>query len=125
MKHYRKNPVSRRSAVPGSPITKAVLRRLRDLGADVPGPDKLWCIKRTYAGHLQRSSGAWSWCLDLQSPSGAPFELLRYAGVYGGYWPASLCCKHGSTLGVDCFGYWTLEPNEKEIKSAISRRTAK
>jgi hypothetical protein len=102
-----------------SATTKAVLRRLRQLGENIPGPDDAWRIARTHAGCHQRSAGAWSWSLDLIAPSTRGIEHRRADSVYGGYWPAALCARVGATIGDDNFGRRTLEPPD----SALPPRT--
>ena len=87
----------------------AVLRRLRALGEDVPGPDDAWQIVRTYAGRHQRSAGALSWTLELKNYHSATTEQRRYHNVIGGYWPARMCAKVGATLENGSF-YTILKP---------------
>ena len=102
--------MKRRNPVSASPTTKAILRRLRQLGCDIPGPDEMWSIRRTHAGHIQRSAGAWSWTLDLKNRTLADEEHRKFDGVYGGYYPAVQCARKGATLSSSGYGFMTLDP---------------
>lgn len=50
-----------------------------------PGGADNMAVRRTYAGHWQKSAGALTWILTT-SEGGVPFTF-----DVGGYWPASTC----------------------------------
>ena len=111
----------------GSAVTRAVLRRLRALGHNIPGPDENWCIHPTHAGRHQHSAGAWSWTLDLVSHSAASQEQRRWNGIYGGYWPAKMCCQVGASIDdsrrkFSLGGDVTLDPPDSAIQREMARR---
>lgn len=88
---YRKSP---------SPVkhpTKtcaAILKHAREHGFELPGPDENYRIARIYAGHHQRSAGAWSWSLMWDHSKGQS-PSLEASGYLGSRWPASECAKPG------------------------------
>lgn len=45
----------------GDKSTDVLLRRLRAAGLDIPPGST---VRRTRAGHVQRSAGAWSWFIE-------------------------------------------------------------
>ncbi len=97
---------------------KAVLARLRELGAELPGPDENYRITNLRTGWSQREAGAWSWSLDWV---GDP-QVFR-SGDYGGHWPASMCAKDGATLsqGVHAPGA-SLEPPNALVQAHLDKR---
>lgn len=110
----------------GSAVTRAVLRRLRALGEAIPGPDENWCVRSTHAGHVQRSAGAWSWTLDLVQHQLHP-EQQPWSGIYGGYWPAKMCCQAGASIDDNrrkfrLGGDVTLDPPDSAIQREMARR---
>lgn len=101
---------------------KKVLSILRQNGHAVPGPDANWRIKRTNAGHHQRSAGAWTWYLDWEGPIDDP-EIRHYTGVVGGFWPASLCVQPGHTVDADSFGNIVIDPAAAVIAKFNAKAT--
>lgn len=87
-------------------------KRLEENGIDLPIEEME--IRRTYAGHWQKSAGAWTWCLEIRSP-GASEEARAYSGQIGGYWPARMCCKKGASASNSPGGI-TLDPPEKSLE---------
>jgi hypothetical protein len=67
-----------------SALAARLARRLREMGQDVP---EGMVLRRTHAGHWQRSQGAWSWTLDAPDFSGL---------CYGSHYAASALvrCRH-------------------------------
>ena len=59
-----------------------------------PGGIENACIQRTYAGHHQRSGGAWSWCLQKIN-SDIPNGLVR---DFGSQYPAKEAVKDPMNL---------------------------
>lgn len=56
------------------------------------GPSINWKLKRVYAGHHQRSAGAWSWYLHYIGEGQPPTGIHEFGSQY----PAKLCASHPS-----------------------------
>ena len=89
----------------------AVLRFLRDNGYDLPGPDSNYRIRRLYAGHWQRSEGAWSWALEWAGAN-RPYQCTD---MPGSQFPAAMCVKPGATLIGNAI--WPVRPSTHEGNS--------
>lgn len=64
----------------------------KETGHDFPGGVENACIGRTYAGHWQRSNGAWSWFLEvLDTDKG---HILSFGSPY----PASDIPRFGYVI---------------------------
>ena len=97
---------------------KKVLAVLRKNGHEIPGPDSNWRINRTYAGHYQRSSGAWAWSLEWEGPLEDPV-VRGITGQVGGHWPASVCGRKDSVVEMNEFGQVTIRPSAEAIKARL------
>lgn len=98
---------------------RAILKRLRALGEELPGPDHFYRVRNLRTGPHQRSAGAWSWALYWTGPSPDPTTF----GI-GGYWPASLCAHPDSTLDRGRFGD-SLDPSDAAAKECLRKRRAR
>lgn len=67
-----------------------ILKVLKENGYDL-GEAENWKIQRTYAGHIQRSQGSFSWYLEWVGK-----EPCTDTRLFGSYYPASMC-KNGIT----------------------------
>lgn len=85
----------------------AILKKFRDAGYDLPGPDSAYRIRRVRAGHHQRSAGAWSWMLWWEGTGERP--LLSY-GDLGSRWAASVCAKEECEVYRNGLGHNELIP---------------
>ena len=50
-----------------TPLARKVARVFEHFGHEIPGGPENACIRRTYAGHWQKTNGAWLWelaCVD-------------------------------------------------------------
>lgn len=86
----------------------AILKKFREAGYELPGPDSDYRIRRVRAGHHQRSAGAWSWMLWWEGTGERP--LLSY-GDLGSRWPASICIKEETYVFRNGLGHNELIPN--------------
>ncbi len=69
-------------------LAARLVRMLIAAGYEWPGGEKNARIRRTHAGHWQRSRGAWSWWLE-------PIDRTGFTGATsaGSQWPASVVVR--------------------------------
>lgn len=76
--------------IPATRTARTIYRYIRDLGYEAPGVKEYDVeICRTYAGHVQRSQGAWSWL--LLAPNG--YDAFYPVSV-GSQYPATQIARH-------------------------------
>lgn len=112
-KYERPKKMRRRSSSPTQHPTKtcaAILKIYRDVGYDLPGPDENYRIRRVYAGHHQKSAGAWSWMLWWEGEGDRP--LLSF-GDMGSRWPAAECIKQPCEVYANGLGHFELIPQRR------------
>jgi hypothetical protein len=75
-------------------------------------PDR-YVISRVYAGHWQRSAGAWSWSLDhLSDDTNAKVD----ASLVGSQFPAAECARGCQFVGDALWPSSVLSPTPNERK---------
>ena len=94
----RTGRIPRRRGRFNTQLARKAARVYEDLkGEPFPGGPANACISRTYAGHLNRSEGAWSWYLDaINYDHGYPVLL-------GSPWPAREALKDLTKLEIQAF----------------------
>lgn len=92
-----------------SALAKRLVRLLREQLPDLPEGD--WKIRRTRAGAIQRSHGAFSFFLNWRGDK-ANVEAMKYSGILGSQYPASYLVKVG--IGGFSIRYGDIHINPKE-----------
>lgn len=72
-------------------------------------PDGPWEIRRTYAGHHQRSNGAFSFFLSWTG-NRKNVIAMEFSDAIGSQWPASYIVKHGIESVTSRYGDLHINP---------------
>lgn len=90
-------------------LADKLMMKLQAMGHEIPGEPGDWCLRRTYAGWVQQSAGAFTWVFEWQR-DGSP----QWYGLIGGNEPASECLRDGFETHTNSFGDIHLIKKDKE-----------
>lgn len=88
-----------------TPLSRRLIRALREAGADLPGDDGLYFIRRLYPSRGWRSGGAWVWSLDYPAWIGDSQRIRAVAQNVGSLWTVTHLMKTGVVITPQGIGY--------------------
>lgn len=100
-----------------SELARKLVIRLKAAGVPLIKPDDAYRIRRTRAGRHQRSSGAWSWCLERNSLTDYHMELS-----IGSQWPVKELLRGKFHVSIMDWGDYIIDPEPKQLEDSCGKR---